>query len=132
MVESTGRLYRGRHELPFMSQQLKRDLRAESIGRNPGATQNGFRLSQERAQALFEGRVPGRGMARPYQFLVYSVGSFGTSDTAFETYDDLAAWMDAYSIAFVRDDEPLADSGYFELQLPSDDSTFQELTARGE
>lgn len=126
-----GTLYRGRHELPFMSQQLRRDLRAESIGRNFGKTQKGFRISPERAQDLFHGRVPGRGMARPYQFLVYTAGAIGfTSDTAFETHEEFGAWMDAYGISFVRDDEPLTAGVYFELQLPADDSMFQELTER--
>lgn len=130
-VESISKLYRGRHELPFMSQQLRRDLRAESIGRNFGRTQKGFRISPERAQDLFNGRVPGRGMARPYQFLIYTAGAIGfTSDTAFETYEDFTAWMDAYAICFVRADEPLTVGEYFELQLPSDDTAFQELTTR--
>ena len=130
-MESRGKLYRGRHELPFMSQRLGRDLRAESIGRNLGKTQKGFRISPERAQDLFSGRAPGRGMARPYQFLIYTAGAVGfTSDTAFETYEDFTAWMDAYGIAFVRDNEPPTVGEYFELQLPADDAAFQELTTR--
>jgi hypothetical protein len=125
MPESIGKLYRSRHELPFMSQQLGR---AESIGRNFGKTQKGFRISPERAQDVFNGRVPGRGMARPYESLVYTAGAVGfTSDTAFETCEDLTAWMDAYGISFVRDDEPPGVGEYFE---PADDSAFQELTAR--
>ncbi|WP_194909015.1 hypothetical protein [Catenulispora rubra] len=130
-MESVSKLYRGQHELPHMSQVLRRDLRERTIRDNFGARQHGVRLSPEQAQASFEGRGPGRSMARPYQFLIYSVGSFGTSDMAFETYDDFTAWMDAYGISFVHGEPPTA-GDYFELQLPADDSAFQELIATGD
>lgn len=131
MEVGTTRLYRGEHELPHMSQVLRRDLRAETVRKHFGQTQSGWRLSPDRARALYEGTVPGRGMARPYQFLIYAAGAIGyTSDTAFETPEELCAWMEAYGITFANGHVPQEADAPFTLQLPGDDAGFGPLTER--
>ena len=115
-------LGRGEHILPHQCQILGRDLHAEQIAHSFGGTAHGYRLTA----IQLEDRRSGRAAQMPYEYLIYSPRSFGTSWTAFYTEQDLRVWLAAYGCTVAR---PPAPGESFTVHLPADESAFQQLVS---
>jgi hypothetical protein len=111
-----GVLFRGGHELPHMSQVLRRDLHGEQILL---AMHHQY---GRRALGYARTRQDDR-----YNFLVYAPGSAGTNWTAFATEQDLRDFTEAYDLTIHGS---LESGGRFELELPANTDRWRPVTVR--
>jgi len=116
--------HRGDSPLGHQPRQVQRDLCGETIAANFGRSCVAYRRTAQQLQDCRDGK-PGTGL--PYEYLIYAPRSAGTSWTAFPDRAGLGAWLDAFGLTIDHEPEP---GDQFTVQLPNDDSGWQQLSVR--
>ncbi|WAL67121.1 hypothetical protein ORV05_04855 [Amycolatopsis cynarae] len=115
-----GELYRGKSKLVYMSQVLRRDLDGETVAKAPGQQARGY----VRPATVDEWVERAWGVHR---FIVKSPGNPAMAWTAFDTEEELRAFVAAYALTLTGSLDP---GGEFVLTLPDTIGQWLPVTAR--